>query len=203
METGAEISLNTLDYQLDLFGLEPGGARTRIDLPIDNATVREVRGEVYLRAGRQLSPKLRLDAGLNLEASRLKVRGDTRADRSLKFLKPSLTLDWKPGGGWHSQLSLRRTVAQLDFLRPSSVSAELSNSRVNGGNANLLPQRAWEARLTVDRPLLGTGLLKLDAGIDRISLLQDRILTDEGFRRAGQYRHRQTRLRGADRRRPA
>ena len=43
------------------------------------------------------------------------------------------------------------------------------------------PQRAWEARFTLDHPLFGTGLVKLDAGYDRISLLQDRILTDEGF----------------------
>ena len=179
-ETGAEVSLNTLDYALDLFILGPDGARERLDLPIDNATVREERGEVYVKAGRQLSKALRVDAGLNVESSRLKVRGDTRADRSLKFFKPSLTLDYKPGGKWHSQLSLRRTVSQLDFFDFIS-SAELSNSRVNGGNAELLPQRAWEARFTLDHPVLGTGLIKLDAGYDRISLLQDRILTDEGF----------------------
>ncbi len=140
-ETGAEVSLNTLDYALDLFILGPSGARNRLDLPIDNARVREARGEIYAKAGRSLSKALRVDAGLNLESSRLKVRGDTRADRSLKFLKPSITLDWKPGGGWHSQFTLRRTVAQLDFFDFIS-SAELSNSRVNGGNANLLPQRA-------------------------------------------------------------
>jgi hypothetical protein len=180
VETGAEVSLNTLDYHLDLFVLGSGGARTRLDLPLDDATVREVRGEIYAKAGRALSPNLRVDAGINVEASRLKVRGDTTADRSLTFLKPSVTLDWKPGGGWHSQLTVRRTVAQLDFFDFISA-AELSNSRVNGGNANLLPQRAWEVRATLDRPLFGTGLIKLDAGIDRISLLQDRILTDEGF----------------------
>ena len=180
VEAGAEASLNTLDYELDLFVLGEGGARTRLDLPIDDATVREERGEVYVKAGRQLSKALRLDAGVNVEASRLKVRGDTIADRSLKFFKPSVTLDWKPGGGWHSQLSVRRTVAQLDFFDFIS-SAELSNSRVNGGNAELLPQRAWEVRATLDRPLFGTGLIKLDAGLDRIELLQDRILTDEGF----------------------
>ena len=179
-ETGAEVSLNTLDYHLDLFILGPDGARDRFDLPIDNATVREVRGEVYVKAGRQLSRALRVDAGLNIEASRLKVRGDTLADRSLKFLKPSITLDYKPGGGWHSQFTVRRTVAQLDFFDFIS-SAELSNDRVNGGNANLLPQRAWEVRATLDHPLLGTGLIKLDAGYDRISLLQDRILTEDGF----------------------
>jgi hypothetical protein len=179
-EAGAEASLNTLDYHADLFILGAGGARDRFDLPIDNATVREERGELYVKAGRQLSRALRVDAGLNVEASRLKVRGDTRADRSLKFVKPSVTLDYKPGGGWHSQVTVRRSVAQLDFFDFIS-SAELSNSRVNGGNANLLPQRAWEVRATIDHPLLGTGLVKLDAGYDRISLLQDRILTDEGF----------------------
>ncbi|HEU5285044.1 MAG TPA: hypothetical protein VFU20_00870, partial [Sphingomicrobium sp.] len=54
--------------------------------------------------------------------------------------------------------------------------AELSTDRVNAGNANLLPQRAWEFRLTLDRPVLGDGLVKLDLGHDRISLLQDRVL---------------------------
>ena len=174
-EAGAEVALNTLDYQNDLFILGPGGARTPIDLPIDDATVKETRGEVYVKAGKQVSPAFRIDAGLNYEMSNLKVRGDTKADRSLRFFKPSLTLDWKPGGGWHSQFTVRRTVAQLDFFDFIS-SAELSNDRVNGGNANLLPQRAWEVRATLDHPLFKTGLIKLDAGYDRIELLQDRVL---------------------------
>ena len=107
--------------------------------------------------------------------SELKVRGDTTADRALKFLKPSLTLDWKTKTGWHSQFTIRRTVAQLDFYDFIS-SAELSNSRINGGNANLLPQQAWEARASVDHPLFGKGLIKVDVGYDRITMLQDRIL---------------------------
>lgn len=180
VETGAEAALNTLDYHLDLFALAPGGERTRIDLPIDNATVREQRAESYVKVGRQLSKALRVDAGVNYEQSQLKVRGDTRADRSLGFIKPNLTIDWKPGRAWHSQLTVRRTVAQLNFFDFISA-AELSNSRVNGGNADLLPQRAWEVRATLDHPLLGAGLVKLDAGYDLISLLQDRILTDDGF----------------------
>ena len=181
-ETGAEVALNTLDYQNELFELGPGGTRTQIDLPIDDATVREVRGEVYVKAGKQVSKVLRVDAGLNYEMSSLKVRGDTMADRSLRFLKPSITLDWKPGGGWHSQFTVRRTVAQLDFFDFIS-SAELSNDRINGGNANLLPQRAWEVRATIDHPLFKTGLIKLDAGYDRIEMLQDRILVfDEDWK---------------------
>ena len=180
-EAGGEAVLNTLDSTVDLFVIDSDGERTRIDLPIDSATVRETRGEAFVNVGRSLSPALRVDAGLTFEFSRLKVRGDATADRSLRFLKPNATVDWKPGGDWHSQLSVRRTVAQLDFYDFISA-AELSNDRVSAGNQNLLPQRAWEFRLTVDRPLMGDGLVKLDLGHDVISLLQDRVLIfdDEG-----------------------
>jgi hypothetical protein len=112
---------------------------------------------------------------MRYEFSHLTAGGDASADRKLKFYKPSLTVDWKPGGGWHSQFSVKRTVAQLDFYDFVSV-AELSTDRINAGNANLQPQRAWEFRATVDRPILGDGLIKLDLGYDHISMLQDRIL---------------------------
>jgi hypothetical protein len=72
-------------------------------------------------------------------------------------------------------LSLRRTVAQLDFYDFISV-GDLSTKRINGGNADLQPQRTWEFRLTAEHPLLGDGLFKLDLGHDLVSMLQDRIL---------------------------
>ena len=180
-EAGAEVALNTLDSEVGFFIFGPDGEREQIDLPVDDATVREKRAELYIKAGRQIAEGLRLDAGLNYEMSELKVRGDTTADRALKFLKPSLTLDWKTKSGWHSQFTIRRTVAQLDFYDFIS-SAELSNDRINGGNANLQPQRAWEARASIDHALFGKGLVKLDLGYDQISMLQDRILIfdDEG-----------------------
>ena len=179
-ESGLEVAYNKLEDNLDLFLLDDSGGRIRIDLPIDDATVSEIRGEAYVNAGRSLSKTLRLDLGLRYEASKLKVRGDATADRSLKFLKPSVTLDWRPGNGWHTQASLRRTVAQLDFYDFIS-SAELSTDRVNGGNADLEPQRAWEARFLAEKPILGDGLVKVELGYDLVQLLQDRILTDEGF----------------------
>jgi hypothetical protein len=174
-EAGAEGAFNTLDDHVELLEIDETGNRVPIDLPIANATVKEKRGEVYVNLGKTLSPALRIDGGVNYEYSQLTVRGDATADRTLKFLKPNLTLDWKPGGGWHTQLTVRRTVAQLDFYDFISF-GELSTNRVNGGNANLVPQRAWEFRLTAEHPLLGDGLIKLDLGHDLISLLQDRIL---------------------------
>ena len=183
-EAGAEAVLNTLDSEVDLFGIDGDGSRVRIDLPIDRAKVTEKRGEIYVNVGRNLSPKLRIDGGINYEMSRLKVTGDVDAQRSLSFLKPNIALDWKPGDGWHGRLSLRRTVAQLNFYDFISV-AELSNDRVNAGNAELRPQRTWEVRATIEKPILGDGLVKLDLGLDRISMLQDQILTEEGFSAPG------------------
>ena len=174
-ETGGEVAFNKLDYSLDLIELEEGGAKVPIDLPLANAVVSEVRGEFFVNAGRQLSKALRVDGALNYEVSKLKVRGDATADRALKFWKPSVTIDWQPGNGWHSQFILRRTVAQLDFYDFVSV-AELSNDRINGGNANLVPQRTWEARFSTERPLLGTGKARLEVGYDLVDKLQDRIL---------------------------
>jgi hypothetical protein len=75
-------------------------------------------------------------------------------------------------------------VAQLDFYDFISV-AELSTDRVNAGNANLLPQRTWEVRGTIEKTVFGEGLVKLDAGYDRVSELQDLILTPEGFSAPG------------------
>jgi len=177
VETGVEGALNTLDHQVQLFEFLAGGAPVRINLPVDEATVKEKRGEAYVRVGRQLSKAIRLDAGLNYEYSQISVRGDTEDDRTLRFWKPSLTLDWKGGKGWHGQISARRTVAQLDFYDFIS-SAELSTDRVNAGNPNLIPQQTWELRGTLEHPILGDGLAKLDLGYDLVNDLQDRVLIE-------------------------
>ena len=180
VEAGAEGALNRLDSDVDLSRIARGGTETPIDLPVDEAVVTEYRGEAFVNAGRKLSPTIHLDLGLTYEASRLTVTGDTRAARSLLFPKPSLTLGWRSRKGWQAQLSVRRTVAQLNFDDFVS-SAELSNDRIDAGNAELLPQRAWEALATVDRPILGDGSAKVEIGYERISLLQDRVPTPEGF----------------------
>ena len=174
-EAGAEAAYNTLDSNVNFSSIDENGNRIPIPLPIANATVKEKRGELYVSVGKALSPQLQLDGGVNYEFSTLKVSGDAIAQRSLQFLKPNLALDWKPAGGWHARLSVRRTVAQLDFYDFIST-ADLSAQRVSGGNANLKPQRTWELRAVGEHPLLGKGLLKLELGYDLVSKLQDRIL---------------------------
>ncbi|QAY76589.1 hypothetical protein [Sphingosinicella sp. BN140058] len=180
VEAGVEAVLNSLDSDVNLFELDEQGDRVRVDLPIDQAVVKEWRGEAFYNVGRSLSPTVRIDLGFTFEASRLTVRGDTEAERTLRFLKPKAVLDWRPKGPWHAQVSLIRTVAQLDFEDFIS-SAELTNDRVNAGNADLVPQRAWEGLLTVERTVLGDGLAKVELGYNLIEKVQDRVPTPEGF----------------------
>jgi len=174
-EAGGEAAYNKLDDKVDLFSIDENGEKVRISLPIADATVSEKRGELFVNVGKNLSSSLRIDGGINYEFSNLKVSGDASAQRTLKFLKPNLAIDWKPGGGWHGRLSVRRTVAQLNFFDFISI-GDLSTKRLNGSNADLEPQRTWELRATAEHSLLGEGLFKLDVGYDLISMLQDRIL---------------------------
>jgi len=178
-EAGAEASYNTLADNVDLFSIDENGQQQRIDLPIANALVTEKRGDVYVNLGRTLSPSLRLDGGLNYEFSKLEVTGDASAQRTLKFLKPNITLDWKPGAGWHTQLSVLRTVSQLNFYDFISF-GDLSTKRLTGSNADLQPQRDWEFHGTVEHPLLGDGLFKVDFGYELVSMLEDQILIVDG-----------------------
>lgn len=179
VELGAEGAFNQLRSIVDLQAVTATGDATQIDLPIDDAVVREYRGEAFGKVGRDLSPALHLDLSLGYETSRVTVGGDAHARRSLRFLKPSAALDWWKSG-WHVRISGQRTVSQLNFDDFISF-AELVNDRINGGNADLQPQRAWELLGTVDRAILGDGRLKLEVGYSFISKVVDRIPTLDGF----------------------
>ena len=117
-------------------------------VPID-ASDRRCAVAACLRRGlRQLRqdalPAVRFDGGINFEFSHLMVPGDASvAAASSPQAEPDARLEvrhrmGRPAVG-------RRTVAQLDFYDFISL-AELSVKRVNGGNAQLHPQRAWEFR---------------------------------------------------------
>ncbi len=177
LELGVEAARNTLKSKVELTDL---ATQERIDLPVDDATVSENRVEAFATAGYPLTSRLRAETGLRYEYSRLTVTGDAQAERQLGFLKPSFTLFWDTGSPLSFQLSVERTVAQLQFEDFISF-AELKDDQINGGNADLQPQRAWEIKLTAETPLLGDGLARVTVEYDRISLVQDRVPVPGGF----------------------
>ena len=179
LELGGEAVLNRLDSEVDLFEIQAGGGEVPVELPLANASVREVRVEPFVSARRMLAPGLRLDLGLTYERSRLTVSGDATAERTLSYLKPKASLDWRTGH-WQLQLKAERTVNQLDFDDFISL-AELANDRVNGGNAELVPQTAWEFLATAERPFLSTGVIRFELGMNLVQKVQDRIPTEDGF----------------------
>ena len=65
VEAGIEGALNTLDHKVELFEFLAGGTPVQIPLPVDEAKVKEKRAEGFIRAGKQLSSAIRIDAGLN------------------------------------------------------------------------------------------------------------------------------------------
>ena len=48
---------NTLDNTTELFVVEEDGTRTRIDLPIDSAKVKEKRGEAFVMSAASSIPR--------------------------------------------------------------------------------------------------------------------------------------------------
>lgn len=177
LQLGAETARNVLESSVDLIDL---GSGERIDLPVDDATVAEDRFEGFVTLGFAVTRRLRAEAGLRYEHSSLSVTGDAEAQRTLSFWKPNVSLAWDAPEDTTFQLSVERTVAQLKFEDFISF-AELKDDQINGGNAELLPERTWVVKLTGERALLGDGIARITFEYNRISLLQDRVPVPGGF----------------------
>lgn len=192
-EFGSEVAYNRLENATEIYAIGLNDIRTRIPLPVTNATVDELRTEQYLNLGRQLSKRLHLDTSLAYETSHLKVVGDTHADRALRFVKPGMTLDYSGDKGLRLRASLRRTVSQLNF-DDFIAQAEVTNTRISGGNAELQPQRAWEAEISLEKPVFGDGKLRMAFQHGWVSGLLDRVLTPQGYDALGNLGSAQTSL---------
>ena len=148
IELGAEVARNSMDGGLVLT-FTAGGVSYPIPVPDSNSRIVEDRSEVYASYVRDLSSDLGLEARLTREASALTFRGDTNQVVHLAFLKPSLTVTRRFGGGNQLVLHIYRDADQIDFN--DFLSAEsLKDSVLNGGNPDLRPQTSWRSELSGD-----------------------------------------------------
>jgi len=148
LEAAGEWARNTMNAMLELT-YAAGGQTFIIPLPDSNSRIVEDRTEAHVGYVRDLLPDLGLDLRLTREHSELHFRGDTNQLVSYAFVKPSLTLTRRFGGGNQISLRIYRDADQIDFN--DFLSAEsLQDSVLNGGNPGLRPQTSWRTEIGAD-----------------------------------------------------
>jgi Outer membrane protein beta-barrel family len=172
VQFGAEIAYNRLRSSL-LQSSTTGGAIT--PLPASNVTISEWRVEPFVSDVWSISPGWKLEAGLILEASRLKLSGDSSGKRSLQFLKPRLVGTWTISKQTSLELRAERRVSQLDFGDfASSVDLSQAN-RADIGNANLVPEQTSSLSALIRHTFLERGSIALKTEYQTVKDTQDRI----------------------------
>ena len=145
-----------------------------VSLPAANVRVTETRAEGFATAAWRVSPRLSVEGGLRLEASRISSTGDVMHARTLAFPKPRLQLTWSPDAADQVRVRLEREVGQLNFDDFASGSASLANGAVRAGNPDLSPQQAWVAEAAYERRFWGAGAITITLRHARLSQVIDR-----------------------------
>lgn len=146
LEFGGEGAFNFRDTTLDIINQPRGGTPVRVPLPVADARVEEVRGEVFVTDMWSASDKLTMEGGVNVEFSRISQTGDQEQEREFNFVKPRLNATYVLTPDHTLRFSLVRDVSQLDFAEFSST-IDFVNSSTIQGNPNLVPEKAWKSRL--------------------------------------------------------
>jgi hypothetical protein len=120
-----------------------------VALPGSRVDITEQRAEAAVGAQWQAAAAWRLEAGLELEHSRIRQTGDQTLTRAFVYPKPSLALRWQRAPDERWRLSLSREVGQLafeDFVASASL------------DTDVVSRRKCRARARTDlarRPVLG------------------------------------------------
>lgn len=151
IEGGLEGAYNFLDVDASL-------RRNGLNVPLPAAKVKveERRGETYVDARWKISPRLASDLGIRYEVSTISQSGDSNAKRTLRYPKPRALLTFNVNEGLQLRGRIERTVGQLEF-RDFASQASLDAGTINGGNANLRPETAWEFEGAIEKRFWGSG----------------------------------------------
>ena len=155
VEAGAELAINTLNQQVQLFTVDEGVSQ---EVPLFNpdAKIDERRVETFTSYTWQPSPTLQVEGAVDTEYSRLRQRGrDINTSRTLFYVRPRLDVRYDLTPLTQLRGRFERTVTQLDFANFVSGFATDDNTSdvVRAGNPSLVPEKAWEYDVTFEQRL--------------------------------------------------
>lgn len=141
IEIGTEMAKNKVDTDLEYFELENGSLVLQ-DLDAAQLVIKEFRDESFAIYSMKLNDKMSFDASAFFEYSKISQLGENIDEsKSFTFFKPSFDYRYNITKSDQLQLSVRRTVSQLNF---SDFAASVSrDDEVVSGNTDLVPEKAW------------------------------------------------------------
>ena len=166
-----EGAFNYRDTLLELF-LDDGIAIAPIPLPVSDARVEELRGEVSANHVWAIRPQYSLESGLRYEVSEIAQSGDVTQERSFTYLKPSVTLVWTPDERTRWRIAGLRDVDQLQFNKFASA-VNLTDDASVIGNPDYRPQNTWTLEAQWERRFGEEASVSLTVGRDWIKDLAD------------------------------
>ena len=146
IEAGVEGDYNWLTARTSF--LEDGAP---VVLPAANVHVTEERGEAFGTATWSATPKITLELGLRLEASRIGSSGDVVSEQDFIYPKPRAALTWSPDAADQFRVRVEREVGQLNFDDFVASSGNIATGDVRAGNPQLTPQQDWVVEGSYER----------------------------------------------------
>lgn len=173
IQFGAELASNRLDAK---FSARSGSNGAITAFPASNVEVRELRVEPFISDVWTISPRLTIEVGAIMEFSRLKLSGDSNAQRSFQFIKPRIIASWALSKATSLEFRITRQVAQLDF-NEFATSVDLGQgNQVDAGNQDLVPEKLTDYAAIIRHKFLDRGSIQLLASYVDINDTQDLVL---------------------------
>ena len=161
VQLSGEAAFNRLDRQSSLELLDAGGAFAPIPFPGGNGGVTEDRYETIISYGRQITPRLSMQATAGAEYSKIEQTGTAANSRSFQRPKGSVSIAWKPAADFDVAVEMRRRVGQLsfgDFL----ASVSLGDENERGVNSELVPNQSWNFEVEANKRFGAWGSAKFE-----------------------------------------
>jgi len=177
-EVGAEVAWNSMDHRSILTRFSDDGPASH---PQSRTTVSETRLEAFAALHWLPSARWALAAGAAYEASRIRAESEGTRENRFEFLRPRITVSYKPDAHTDLRLALRRTVGQLSFA-DFAASVNLLQGASFDGNPDLGPDHKTTVSLDLGRRFGERGAFNLSIYHDwRRDVLEATILPSGGF----------------------